>query len=222
MDNSPKEYQHPKNNSKYRFIIIILLSIIVLFIVFNLIKIPIPKERSITELKPYVVLDYYTAQEKVDEKGTCVRRNFSYSYSWLEWDEYNDGYMTPTLNLSNDENQAGTYMVQFAFFDEEKYSYILNRDKALWTDAIKYSDEKSINLEANVSTLVKIPTKKPNSQGSYWAIGDIKAPIIVDCSENTEYRTVIKNKTVTQYRNIEKSEIVTKKVTIWDYILGKY
>jgi len=210
-----------KGKLNYKAIAFALFVIIFVFIIFNIIKIPVPEEKISTELKPFVVLDYYTAQEKVMDNGNCVSRNFSYSYSWQGWDSGDDDFTTPYLEIINYENQSGTYIVQFALFDESEYPYVLYKETIKWEDASMYSDEKSVLLKSMGRNTVSIPTLKPNKDASYWAIGDIKAPVLYECGENIEYRTVVKNKTVTEYREIEKSEIFVNKISIWDYLFGK-
>lgn len=200
----------------------LLIAVIVVFIVFFLlflIKIPISDQQTATELRPFVVLDYYTAQEK-DIDSRCVTRNFSYSYSWEGWITENPDYTTPYLELINYENETGTYIVQFAFFDSSIYPYSIYKDTITWNDATMYSIEENITLEALGSKMITIPTAKLDRDATYWAIGDIKAPVIADCGKNVKYKTVIKNQTITQFRTVEKYDLVTKKISVWQYLFG--
>lgn len=209
-----------KGEINFKAIAYVLLVIIIVFIILNLIKIPISDRNISTELKPYVVLDYYTAQEKAVNDGNCVARNFSYSYSWGGWYNEDEDFTTPYLEIINYENQSGTYIVQFAFFDENEYPYVLYKENIKWEDASIYSDEKNVLLKPNGRNMVSIPTPKPKIDTTYWAIGDIKAPVLYDCGENVEYKTVVKNRTVTEYQEIEKVDTVVKKISIWNYLFG--
>lgn len=209
-----------KNRINYKAITVALFTIIVVFFLLNIIRVPIAEEQISTELKPYVVLDYYTAQEKI-ANGTCVSRNFSYSYSWEGWDSGNDDFTTPYLEIINYENQTGTYLIQFAFYDESKYPYNLYKNSITLEDATMYSEERNITLKPRGRNIISIPTLKPDRDASYWAIGDIKAPVLFDCGNNVQYKTVVKNRTITKNKTFEKSELVTKKLSIWDYIFGK-
>jgi hypothetical protein len=205
----------------YKALSIGLLVLIVIIILFNAIKIQIPTERTSTQLKPYVVLDYYTAQEKYIN-GTCVYRNFSYSYKWVGWEAGNSEYTTPFIELSNDENESGIYVVQFAFFDSSKYPYATFKDRITWEDASMYSIEENFSLGPFVKKTISIPTGKASLVSTYWAIGDIKAPVLADCGNNTVLKTVTKNRTTTELRNIERVDVIANRVSIWNYIFGNY
>ena len=209
-----------KRKINYKAIALFFIVVVAIILLLNIIKIPTSKQRTLTEIKPYVVLDYYTAQEKY-VNGTCVKRNFSYSYSWEGWDSGESEFTTPYLEIVNYEDQPGTFVVQFAFFDENQYPYNAYKDIIRWGDAIMYSEERNLTIKARGSNIISIPTLKPNPDSSYWAIGDIKAPVLVDCGDNVKYRTVVKNRTLTKNRTIEKSETIEEKISIWDRIFGK-
>jgi len=209
-----------KRRINYKAITIFLILVVLIFIVLNIIKIPMNEKRLSTEITPYVVVDYYTAQEKYTN-GTCVSRNFSYSYSWEGWDSGETEYTTPYLKVINYEDQEGIFVIQFAFFDRNQYPYAVYKDIIKWEDATMYSEERNLTLKPHGSNIISIPTLKPDPDASYWAIGDIKAPVLVDCRDNVQYKTVVKNRTITKNKTSEKVELLEKKVSIWDYIFGK-
>jgi hypothetical protein len=201
-----------------RAIFISVFIILLIFVLLHVIKVPVQDVKMTTELMPYVVLDYYTAQEEIADRN-CISRNFSYSYEWQGWSEDDSEFITPYIEIFNYEGESGKFAVQFAFFDADEFPYQAVKDTITWDQATMYSREEYVTVKPHGSNLISIPTKKIRQGEDYWAIGDIKPPVVVECAE-PKLRTVIKNRTIAKNKTVERTEFVESKISLWKFLLS--
>lgn len=177
----------------------LILSLASLFIIIGLIivllivvQVPYTANVVYTEKEPYI--------QEVCESGT-----FKYSSEWVKhgW-VYEAREMSPTIRLTNLENKAGIFYVQFAFFDRNYYEF--EEEYAEWDNANIYSERKKVALGPYEEKEVNILTKNPASS-SYWTYKRITAPSYEDCEEKTKYKDVGKTKTEIRYCNAWKKII---------------
>lgn len=154
----------------------------------------------------------------------CEEREYGYSYSWEGWD-IGENTIATNFRLSNLEKKAGTFKVDFAFFDESKYrfddykglTYDLVQDKLPWDKASMRVDnvERKIDPEGNV--LIVPSVTKADKNGVYWAYAYVHPPTLNDCRSET-----VAVEVNTTYNSTEAVKTTTvKSMSLWSIIVMK-
>lgn len=212
-----------KTVGKKRRLLLLIIKIILIILLIHLILI----------LTKCSTTDTVTAEEKIPIVETeladeltevCEDEEFKWSYQWGEWNPEVDGVISTNFFLINDEPRVGTFIVNFAFFDNSLYpyekfagiDYDLVRDILPWDAAEMWAEDVKVKLGSYESILITPTAKKVNQNTQYWVYADVTEPTYRSCYNN--YKLVEKNKT--SYETRQYIRYNNNTITLWDYVLG--
>lgn len=218
MDSSEKE----DITLRRRRILSVIIVIILIHIILNIIRVNVTREEMVNESVPYLVSEEYTTKEP-EITEVCFEKEFNWTYEWLGWNNDREGYVSPNFKLTNNENESGEFIVEFAFFDNAVYPYDAYHgkpyetveDRLPWDAAEMQSYLMKKNLNPGETAVLTSYTEKRNLYASYWAYANVDAPIHNVCNYTTEYINVTRNITIERYREEEIEKMVTKSMTLW-------
>ncbi|MFH1648927.1 MAG: hypothetical protein ABIA93_00045 [Candidatus Woesearchaeota archaeon] len=168
----------PERGRKKKWPLLIIIAIIVIIIILHLIRFTESTVESIATNETVPVLGYHETTQEV-----CGPHNYSYTDTWAGWGDAPQEMVNPVLVLTNNEDESGTFNIEFGFLDDEQTPYDTYRELLTFKDAKFYSTRVTRTIGAGESINVTIPTKKADSSKNYWVIGNIETPQITDCRD---------------------------------------
>ena len=134
--------------------------------------------------------------------------------------------ISATYYLTNLEDKAGVFEVDFAFYDNTKYNYTdfegidydAVENELLWEYATMHANNLKNKIGAGETILFAPSVNKKNSSGIYWIYAKVTPPTRYVC-ENEVYN-VTKNRTVMQEQMFKRN--VTTAKSLWSIIIGSF
>lgn len=187
---------------KRGLLFLLLLFFILLALVYQY---PVTTTETVTETIPREVVRSVPARLETQ----CQNIPFSWSDEWLGWEPATQGMITPIYLLQNEEQESGTFEVQFGFFNEELYPYELYegipydqvRDKLPWHLATMHSKRVEIRLGGGQGRTVILPTYNVDPSASLWVYPDIVPPNKTTCINK---RIPASNETVVVHEEVNR------------------
>ncbi len=201
-----------KKRNKLRGLFIVFILLLLTYPLIDIIEIPCNIKKSEFVEIPFSLIREVTTKTPV-EKKICDTRG--YKFSTLGGNVASLGNnVVPNLQLTNIEEQWGTYKINFSYIDNLKFPYeiyggkelkeALESKKISVLDADFYSTNYEFLLGPGETILITNMTQKPNRDRTYWAIATIVEPSVINCYNKIEYINITENKTFIEYQKKEK------------------
>src|SRR3989344_6708130 len=123
----------------------------------------------------------------------CETKEFQHTFEFISWDGKEAGKPTinPTIEITNLENRAGVFRVDFALYDDKyfpndyrKEGYRADVD---WSEANIYTHAEEFSLIPYERKEVTITVERKNLDSKYWAKPRVTPPKYEECKTVTNY-----------------------------------
>ena len=211
---SHKQEKRPKTGLLLEIIIVILL--LHLFLVFT----------KCTTIKQKETVEEISKKVNITESvERCYQQEFLWDYGWGEWSAPNSEVATVKFTITNLEDREGTFIVNFAFFDESLYPfddyrgirYEDVREDLRWDMASMHLDNITKTLKPKEAVPLHASVKKEDPGKSYWVYADVIAPNYTRCEVDVNTTALNANKTIKR----PMTENVTETKTLLQISISK-